>query len=272
MSKPSKSWDFTLNNFTNADMDLFGSWTDQVKKMVVSKEVGECGTPHLQGRITFNRSYRLAGLKKLVPRAHWEITMCAQDSLYVMKADSEVVININNKQQGARNDLAEIKEKLDKGVSQKEIAQEHFGSWIRYNKSFEKYSLLIAPPRDFKTELHIYWGVAGSGKSHSARDLAGSDVYYKMGGNKWWDGYTGQECVVIDDFYGGLPWTVLLNIADQYDTQVETKGGMVPFRSKRIFITSNQHPQLWYQAEGCLWEALERRITCIKEFNVKFGL
>lgn len=270
MSKPAKTWDLTLNNYTDVDIETFKSWSNEVKKMVISKECGEEETPHLQGRITFSRAYRLTGLKKLVPRAHWEVTMCASDSLYVMKEGSDVIINVNNKNQGHRSDLDEIKEKLDNGVSQKVIAQEHFGSWVRYNRSFEKYSLLVTPPRDFKTELHIIWGAPGSGKSHTAYEEAGEDVYTKMGSNKWWDGYTGQECVVIDDFYGGMPWTNLLNIADKYKTQVETKGGMVPFVAKKIFITSNQHPQLWYSAEGCEWGALERRITSIRRFDEKY--
>jgi hypothetical protein len=104
MSKPAKTWDFTLNNYTDLDIGMLNNWTEQVASLLVSKEVGENGTPHLQGRVTFKRAYRLTGVKKLHSKCHWEITKCPQDSLYVIKEGSDVIIN-QVKKRAAREDL-----------------------------------------------------------------------------------------------------------------------------------------------------------------------
>lgn len=63
----------------------------------------------------------------------------------------------------------------------------------------------------------------------------------------WWDNYDGQENVVIDDFYGWLPYDNLLRICDRYPLLCEIKGGQVNFLAKRICITSNNTPAQWYK-------------------------
>lgn len=51
---PSKRWCFTLNNFTNEDIVLIVPIINEMcSKAVISKEVGEQGTPHLQGFFEF---------------------------------------------------------------------------------------------------------------------------------------------------------------------------------------------------------------------------
>lgn len=44
-----------------------------------------------------------------------------------------------------------------------------------------------------------YHGAPGTGKSRQAREKYGQDLYLKPQ-NKWWDGYTGQKYVLLDDF------------------------------------------------------------------------
>lgn len=43
-----------------------------VNSIIVGKEVGENGTPHLQGFIKFKKPMRLTSVKKILDRAHWE--------------------------------------------------------------------------------------------------------------------------------------------------------------------------------------------------------
>ena len=97
--------------------------------------------------------------------------------------------------------------------------------------------------RDFKTELHIFHGPTGTGKSHTAYNEAKAlgEVYFKPEG-KWWDGYNGQESVILENFRGGLSvgfQTSLCCLADRYPMQVPIKRGFRQFISKRIYITSN---------------------------------
>lgn len=51
-------------------------------------------------------------------------------------------------------------------------------------------------------EVKCYWGVSGSGKTHTAVEELGEDYYDKIAMNKWWDGYKQEKNVLIDEFRG----------------------------------------------------------------------
>jgi len=146
--------------------------------------------------------------------------------------------------------LEDIRGKIDQGVSEADIAQDHFGSWVRYHRGFREYKRIrqLERVREWPMEIICIIGPSGTGKSRKAR-LDYPDAYWGPKG-KWWDGYCGQETVVVDEMYGHrFPFTELLQLLDRYPYQVETKGGVTQFVSKRIVFTSNQDPRDWYDAE-----------------------
>lgn len=83
------------------------------------------------------------------------------------------------------------------------------------------------------------------------------EAYWKQR-SQWWDTYECHETVVLDDFYGWLPYDVLLRAADRYPLQVETKGGQAVFLAKTLIITSNNTPAQWYKNVNL--QALIRRV------------
>ena len=68
---PAKRWCFTLNNYTSSDIDAFKFHSSKYKKCIIGEEVGESGTPHLQGYINFNTKLRPLSLFKDLG-AHFE--------------------------------------------------------------------------------------------------------------------------------------------------------------------------------------------------------
>ena len=81
---------------------------------------------------------------------------------------------------------------------------------------------------------------------------------------KWWDGYEGQDVVVIDEFYGWFEWDYLLRLTDRYPLILEGKAisGGFQFTSKIIIFTSNKHWNNWYPNIQDR-SPLERRFECI---------
>jgi len=67
----SKKWTFTLNNYTQAEVESLKR-LENVRCMIFGHEIGENGTPHLQGAIIFLNNKRLNAVRQISPRAHWE--------------------------------------------------------------------------------------------------------------------------------------------------------------------------------------------------------
>ena len=65
-----KHWCFTLNNPGEEEVP---EWPVDVQYYVIGIETGASGTPHWQGYVCFTKQLRLTQLKRLMPRAHWEV-------------------------------------------------------------------------------------------------------------------------------------------------------------------------------------------------------
>lgn len=246
-----KTWDFTLNNYTDAEIKMMHAWQAEVNRMVVAREVGESGTPHLQGRITFKRSYRLGGLKKLCSRAHWEPTKAAQDFLYCMKEGSDVIINVDNRRQGTRTDLKRLRDEIASGeMNAKKIREDNPMVYHQYGRTIDKIeddkkSELI---RTWQTQGVWYWGPTGTGKSHKAFEGLKREDYYVWNQKEEFQDYDGQEVVIIDDFRGSIDYNFLLVMIDKHDNcRVKRKGRpAIPFVAKKVIITSCMPPEKVY--------------------------
>lgn len=166
--------------------------------------------------------------------------------------------------QGRRSDLDRVVQMVKSGTgTYQTIAEECPREFIKFHKGIKELLIQIRPPtdRDFKTEVSIFVGEPGSGKSKRAYEEAKAfgDVYYKPRGD-WWDGYHQQQSIIIDDFYGWIKYDELLKITDRYPYRVPIKGGYEIFNSRRIYITSNNTIDKWYTFSGYEPSALTRRI------------
>jgi hypothetical protein len=116
-------------------------------------------------------------------------------------------------------------------------------------------------------------GPPGSGKTHSVHTTE-SDLYIKAQ-NKWWDGYTGQKAVLLDDFdqQGECLAHHMKIWADKWPAQGEVKGGHVPLTYDRLIVTSNfTIDQAFKNTDPETIKALHRRFKKIHKMDHNLSL
>jgi hypothetical protein len=276
------NWTFTVNNYTEGDESLIKHLiANQANWVIYGKEVGESGTPHLQGYVMFKKKQSLNPLKRILVRAHWETAIGnpGQNYAYCTKTrptdpkPNEVVVEFGERPTFYHNNGQREKIRWDlileaaKGSNFDAIpphAMLHaYGNITRIAKDYAK----MPPDAPDVTGIWIQ-GPSGCGKSRKARqDYPGA--YFKTC-NKWWDMYQGQENVILDDLDKGH--SVLghhLKIwADRYAFMGETKGSALAIRPKKIIVTTQYTmDDIWSDAETI--EALKRRFTVIDMFPPK---
>lgn len=152
--------------------------------------------------------------------------------------------------QGARNDVIEFKQEIDRGRDIWEIAQEdkHFPAAIKYHRGFQQYKHARTAERDFKTTTCVFTGAPRTGKSRAAFNFDQAFTAPLSNGAQWWDGYdpARHRAIILDDFHAAFPAHQLLRLCDSYPVQVPFKGGFLQFRPEVVVITSNYPPSAWY--------------------------
>lgn len=135
--------------------------------------------------------------------------------------------------------------KIREGASLRTIADEHGVEFIKYNRGIAALSNALAAPRDPQVVpvIKIYWGDSGTGKTRKAtNDFPDAYILTKPNkdGNVWWDNYNGQKTIIFDEFYGWIPYDLLLRVLDRYPLQVPIKGGFVQLLATTFIFTSNK--------------------------------
>jgi hypothetical protein len=266
--KNARRWCYTLNNYTVDDEQRLQLLDCSFH--VYGREIGDHGTAHLQGYITFANAKSLATLKALIPRAHLESARgTGEENLaYCSKADPNPFIKGELTSQGKRSDLDGLLTDIKAGMAYPDLIEAHPSEFFKYHGAIDKAMSIFLPDRNWTMEVIWCYGPTGTGKSHYAnsQDLPGN-IYRKPPG-KWWDGYHGQPTVIFDEFRADwFPFYHLLLLLDKYPLKVEIKGGTRNFSSKRIIITC---PVKWdecfrSQTEEKL-DQLKRRITETRHF------
>jgi len=292
-----RNWCFTVNNWKEADLECLKKLEGtQVKYMVHGKEVGESGTPHLQGFVIFLNPKRFSEAKKVLPwgchleqaKGTWEHNLA-----YCTKEDTNAYVwgeaPMSRKRQGEAGAEAE-KERwtkiraLAKAGKIEELEVDFPREAILYEEKFARIAMKCAPRADLAPQTVVgVWihGPSGAGKSYwSHHNLEVDGVKYGINEiydkdlSHWWDGWRlrdetedrpKHEVAYLDDldkFCIKLArdlkvWT------QEYEFNAQVKGGYMRIRPKLVVVTSQSTIEE-------IWDDDKTRCALLRRFRVGY--
>lgn len=191
---------------------------------------------------------------------------------YYSSKEGQLVEHGKKPKQGFRGDLDETKECIMKGdITVDQIAVENPHMFHMYGRTLERIEDIALRQR-YRTENTLgtwYTGRSGVGKSHAVfQGFDPATHYVKSLGKadlKWWDGYTGQETVILNEFRGQIEFSILMDLMDKWPMKVSRRGREpCPFLAKRLLISSIRHPHdVYVNQEGEPWEQFDTRCKVV---------
>lgn len=170
--------------------------------------------------------------------------------------------------QGERNDINNIYDLLKEGKRDLEIIEAtSFGAYSRTLRAQDRVRMLLKPRWEKKRQIILIHGDPGVGKTSWAYEQF-PDLFEMAIQEKtlWFDGYNGEETVLIDDYEGELYLTTLLKTLDVYLRRVPIKGAFTWMEAKRIILTTNTHPSRWYS-----WQGRENKEDALRRRFIDYG-
>lgn len=268
---------FTLNNYKPDQIESLKKY-EHFKYLIFGKEIGESGTPHLQGYAELKKQTSFNVVRKYMFNAHIEARHGTpqQASDYCQKEDKEPYIDGIMSNPGKRTDIEDIKTMANEGASLYQVMTECPASW-RFLSATRLYMNLAANrgvQKHRNIEVTVIYGVSDSGKSHYVTEREPQDLYWvPNSAGKWFDGYDGQEAILFDDFYGEIDFSFWLRLLDKYHLMLPVKGSFTPARYTRVYITSNTHPSTWYtDTHGAFKRRITHMIHKTEKYSKEVGL
>lgn len=179
---------------------------------------------------------------------------------------------------GKRNDLDEPIALLRDGATLSAIAREHPKTIVRFPKGMQLLAALLSRPRTRGRVRAVFLrGPTGIGKTTGARRFleqrAGEEGFFIWSAKHdkgWWDGYEGQDWILIDDLdTGAIALGELLRLLQDLPYKLPVHGGQVHCQAHNFILTSNKPlKKLWPFADAEQLAALERRINAFNENNM----
>lgn len=136
---------FTLNNYTSDDYDRLTQLVDngECVYIIFGTEVGDSGTPHLQGFIAFDKRVYLTDVKNRISRtAHFELTRSVPKSIEHCRKDGDVYEGgiIPTGGQGKRTDIEDFQLDVKGGLlNLKEMREMHLMVYAIYRGFVTEY-------------------------------------------------------------------------------------------------------------------------------------
>ena len=301
----SRDWGFTVNNPILSDKEMYEylKSIQGVKYCIFVREKGDGsednpnGTEHHQGYIEFNIPTRFSKVKALfssdnigvnahiAPRQHSRLscvnyikkTGFHSDKKHTQLSDIYEIGDFSL--QGKRNDIIDMYEMKRDGFSDLEITM-NYPQYAHYNNFINKLALEEKTDKyknKYREMTVIYIsGPTRSGKTRYVYEKYGYENVYTAEGydvSKMFDGYEGQDVLLLDEFRSDIPLGTLLRFIDGHPIKSTCRYNNKRLAFTKVYIVSNwtleeQYPNLQLEDKET-WKAFIARLTGVYVFHVE---
>lgn len=204
--------------------------------------------------------------------------------------DSEVTANFdfgkaieqNQKEKEKRQTITDILTRIDTGEIKKYNITQFVGvnDYVKFGKqikaAFEYRQQRLEREVNRKMEVVYMYGASGTGKTTYAKMIAeekGMEVFISSGSNDPFDGYKGQECIILDDLRGSVfPLADLLKILDNNTAStVKARYRNVMLECDMLIITTTKTMKEFYkqvfESNSEEFKQFERRCGSVMKFD-----
>lgn len=270
MSKE-RSIAFTWNNYPE-DAEKYLRSLAGVKYCCGGYEVGESGTPHIQGWIVFQVQKVWSTIHKVLPGCHVEAARCEEALLKYCQKDGkwfEFGTRPVSKKRKGEMEVERYQRAWDLAKEGK-LDEVDADLRVRHYSTLKRIRADNPPPvESLDGDLANEWiyGPPGTGKSRGVWERY-PDLYPKSL-DQWWEGYKGEEVVLIDDLdkYHRSLGSELKRWSHHYPFIANQKGSSARIRPKKIIVTSNYCPGDIFGDDQVFMEAISRRFKLVYHDN-----
>jgi len=238
---------FTWNNYPETAEAQIRAFHEekQATYTIVGREIGENGTPHLQGYFHLKDRLAFSRLKEYFPSIHIEKAKgnAEQNKIYCSKDLDFFEMGTCPKTSGnaSKESWKEILDAAQRG-DWPFLKDNYPRVWVTLHEKLISMRIPKTQVLSGETIDNEWWyGSTGTGKSKLAWEKYGVICYQKML-NKWWDGYDDQKVVVIEEWSpkNEVTASALKIWADRYPFTAQIKGGVLQkIRPAKIIVISN---------------------------------
>ena len=263
----------------------------------VADEIGEKGTFHTHIFLYTNSPARFSTIRRRFPGAHiekckgtahenrdyiakigrWDDSRKAETS--VPGSFEEFGTLPDPAAESASPRMVQLMDDIQQGLTNEEIIRKNpsFGFRLKQLDQMRETLMTDKFKKECRNVTVVYlYGDTGTGKTrsifqrHSIRDICRITSYGGRNG-AYFDAYSGQPVLVLEEFRSQIPIALMLNLLDTYPIMLPARFYDRVACFSTVYITSNISLEEQYleiqKNEPETWRAFKRRINCVVEFR-----